>query len=80
MPITNYFTKTRVALTLILSALLGTAQADDKPIYKFTLAETWGQILPFLVTRQKTWRSWRLKCPMAAFKSVSIRLTSTRHH
>lgn len=80
MPITTYFKKSRVALTLILGALLGTAQADDKPIYKLTLAETWGANTPFLVMRQKTWRSWLLKCPMAAFKFVSIRLTNTKHH
>ncbi len=48
MSITTYFTKSRAALTLILSALLGTAQADEQPIYKLTLAETWGANTPIL--------------------------------
>ncbi len=57
MSITTYFTKSRAALTLILSTLLGTAQADEQPIYKLTLAETWGANTLFSVMLRKTWPS-----------------------
>ncbi len=79
MPITTYLNKSRIMLALVLSTVLGTAQANEPPVYKLTLAETWGANTPILGDAPKTWRNWPLKCPMAAFKSVSTRPTNTKH-
>ncbi|CSB30524.1 extracellular solute-binding protein [Vibrio cholerae] len=40
MPITTYLNKSRIMLALVLSTVLGTAQANEPPVYKLTLAET----------------------------------------
>lgn len=79
MSITTYLNKSRIMLALVLSTVLGTAQANEPPVYKLTLAETWGLILQSSAMHRKTWRNWPLKCPMAAFKSVSTRPTNTKH-
>lgn len=42
MSITAYLNKNRIVLALVLSTVLGTAQANEPPVYKLTLAETWG--------------------------------------
>lgn len=77
MPITTYLKKSRVALTLILGALLGTAQADDKPIYKLTLAETWGANTPILGDAPKNMA--KLAAEMSNGR-IQIRIDSANKH
>ncbi|MET2901796.1 ABC transporter substrate-binding protein, partial [Vibrio rotiferianus] len=38
MSITTYLNKSRIVLALFLSTVLGTAQANEPPVYKLTLA------------------------------------------
>lgn len=53
MSITTYLNKSRIMLALVLSTVLGTAQANEPPVYKLTLAETWGRILLSSAMHQK---------------------------
>ncbi|MBU5224272.1 ABC transporter substrate-binding protein, partial [Vibrio cholerae] len=77
MPITTYLNKSRIMLALVLSTVLGTAQANEPPVYKLTLAETWGANTPILGDAPKNMA--KLAAEMSNGR-IQIRIDSANKH
>ncbi|TQQ42310.1 TRAP transporter substrate-binding protein [Vibrio cholerae] len=77
MSITTYLNKSRIVLALVLSTVLGTAQANEPPVYKLTLAETWGANTPILGDAPKNMA--KLAAEMSNGR-IQIRIDSANKH